>query len=185
MSIFQCLSSGGGVSLGKPRPNNGEMNETTILSPLSFYQDKALFFQKYCYAVTISAKETRRLKNKTVRQQYDFFCHFLKTTFVDCSYLFCFEFYKCGEYIHCHGFVKCNTDNQAKILKRSIFEYFMMRPLEKRERYAPLIDFNKINDFDAWSKYCFEETNYSLIMGLPPTFKIIHSEKDIVYKSFV
>lgn len=201
MSIFQVLGSG--VTLGKPRPHDSESDETTISSPhsvsttspphsvstisspLSFYRQKSLFFQRYCYAVTISAKETPRLKNKTVKQQYELYCHFLKTTFSNCSYLFSFEYYKCGDYIHCHGFVKCNTAGQAKELRKSIYEYFMLRPLEKRKSYSPLVDFNKINDFDAWTKYVFEETDYSLIMGIPPTFKIIHSEKDIVYKSYV
>jgi len=181
MSIFQYLSTGGGVPLGKPRPNQEEMNEQTKLSPYSFYQSKLKYFNNYSYALTISSKETPRMKGKTVKQQYDILCHFLKTTFIDCNYLFFFELYKCGEYLHCHGFVKINKVSQVPKLKQSMYLYMMLKPLAKRESYKPLIDFNKINDIEAWTKYCFKDLSVMLLYGCPPTFKLTETSNSILY----
>jgi len=172
MSLLDIVSCKGGVPLGRPRANGIESEELNI-SPHLFYASKLSSFGNYSYALTISPKGTPRMKNKTVKQQYEMLCHFLKTTFVDCSYIFFFELYSCGEYIHCHGSIKIDRVAQVPKLKQSMYMYFMLTVLEKRKSYKPLIDLDKVNIKESWDKYCLKDLTVMLINNMAPTFKIV------------
>lgn len=163
MSIWDILSYGGGVTLGKPRPNLTEI----ITDPLSELHSR---FGNYDYSITISPKSSKRLMKSDmsphpIDKQYTIIYSYMKELLnkYNCRYSIFFELYADGENLHIHGCIKPAKLKDIPKIKRDIYLYFMkLDKAPKGVRYSPLIDLSQINSTIDWFRYCLKSQPYIL-----------------------